>query len=110
MQESAPAPFESIPMSGMRRAIASRLQTSKQQSPHFRLSVDLDLERLLAFRQEINREVPGVKISVNDLLVKACARRWWPCQTSTSSLMKRHKVSAALRMPIFRWLLRCLTG
>ena len=73
VQESAPTPFESIPMSGMRRAIASRLQTSKQQSPHFRLSVDLDLERLLAFRQEINREVPGVKISVNDLLVKACA-------------------------------------
>lgn len=60
-------------MSGMRRAIASRLQTSKQQSPHFRLSVDLDLERLLALRQDINREVPGVKISVNDLLVKACA-------------------------------------
>lgn len=73
VQESAPTPFESIPMSGMRRAIASRLQTSKQQSPHFRLSVDIDLERLLAFRQEINREVPGVKISVNDLLVKACA-------------------------------------
>ncbi|MEB6483759.1 2-oxo acid dehydrogenase subunit E2 [Klebsiella quasipneumoniae] len=73
VQESAPAPYESIPMSGMRRAIASRLQTSKQQSPHFRLSVDLDLERLLALRQEINREVPGVKISVNDLLVKACA-------------------------------------
>ncbi len=77
---------------------------------HFRLSVDLDLERLLAFRQEINREVPGVKISVNDLLVKACARRWWPCLTSISSLMKRHKVSAALRMPTFRWPLRCLPG
>ncbi|HIE8896893.1 TPA: 2-oxo acid dehydrogenase subunit E2 [Klebsiella quasipneumoniae subsp. similipneumoniae] len=73
VQESAPAPFESIPMSGMRRAIASRLQTSKQQSPHFRLNVDLDLERLLALRQDINREVPGAKISVNDLLVKACA-------------------------------------
>ncbi|TYF89188.1 diaminohydroxyphosphoribosylaminopyrimidine deaminase [Klebsiella quasipneumoniae] len=73
VQESTPVPLESIPMSGMRRAIASRLQTSKQQSPHFRLSVDLDLERLLALRQEINRELPGVKISVNDLLVKACA-------------------------------------
>lgn len=97
-------------MSGMRRAIASRLQTSKQQSPHFRLSVDLDLERLLALRQDINREVPGVKISVNDLLVKACAPRWWPCLTSISSLMKRHKVSAALRMPTFRWPLRCLPG
>ncbi|PJR62403.1 2-oxo acid dehydrogenase subunit E2 [Raoultella sp. T31] len=73
VQESIPATFENIPMSGMRRAIAARLQTSKQQSPHFRLSVDLDLERLLALRQEINSEVPGVKISVNDLLVKACA-------------------------------------
>ncbi len=46
---------------------------SKQHAPHFRLTVDLDLERLLALRKEINSEVPGVKISVNDMLVKACA-------------------------------------
>ncbi|MEY8709885.1 2-oxo acid dehydrogenase subunit E2 [Mangrovibacter phragmitis] len=71
-QENVPATFESIPLSGMRRAIASRLQMSKQHSPHFRLTADLDLERLLALRKEINSEVPGVKISVNDLLVKAC--------------------------------------
>ncbi len=45
----------------------------QQRSPHFRLSVDLDLERLLALRQDINREVPGVKISVNGTAVKACA-------------------------------------
>jgi hypothetical protein len=57
----------------MRRAIAGRLQMSKQHAPHFRLTVDLDLERLLALRKEINSEVPGVKISVNDMLVKACA-------------------------------------
>jgi pyruvate dehydrogenase E2 component (dihydrolipoamide acetyltransferase) len=46
---------------------------SKQNSPHFRLTADLDLERLLALRKEINSAVPAVKISVNDLLVKACA-------------------------------------
>jgi pyruvate dehydrogenase E2 component (dihydrolipoamide acetyltransferase) len=50
------------------------LQASKQHSPHFRLIADLDLERLLALRKEINLGAPGVKISVNDLLVKACAQ------------------------------------
>jgi pyruvate dehydrogenase E2 component (dihydrolipoamide acetyltransferase) len=70
----APAAFENLPMSGMRRAIATRLQASKQRSPHFRLIADLDLERLLALRKEINLGAPGVKISVNDLLVKACAQ------------------------------------
>ncbi|WP_454878408.1 2-oxo acid dehydrogenase subunit E2 [Serratia inhibens] len=73
-QEAASATFENLPMSGMRRAIATRLQASKQHSPHFRLVGDLDLERLLALRKEINLGAPGVKISVNDLLVKACAQ------------------------------------
>ncbi|MEB7600770.1 2-oxo acid dehydrogenase subunit E2 [Raoultella terrigena] len=73
VQTAPPAAFETLPLSGMRRAIAARLQMSKQNSPHFRLTADLDLERLLALRKEINSAVPGVKISVNDLLVKACA-------------------------------------
>lgn len=67
------AAFETLPMSSMRKAIAARLQISKQHAPHFRLTVDLDLDRLLALRKEINGDVPGVKISVNDMLVKACA-------------------------------------
>lgn len=65
--------FESLPMSGMRKAIATRLQASKRNAPHFRLNIDLDLENLLAVRAEINRTVPAVKLSVNDLLIKACA-------------------------------------
>lgn len=72
-QRTPEAAFETAPMSGMRKAIAARLQMSKQHAPHFRLVVDLDLERLLALRKEINSDVPGVKISLNDLLVKACA-------------------------------------
>lgn len=72
-QATSATAFETLPMSSMRRAIAGRLQMSKQHSPHFRLTVDLDLERLLALRKEINSEVPGVKISVNDMLIKSCA-------------------------------------
>lgn len=60
-------------MPGMWQAAVSRLRTSEQQSPHFRSSINLDLGRPLASRQGINCEVPGVRISVNDLLAKACA-------------------------------------
>lgn len=70
---TAASDFENVPMSGMRRAIAARLQESKHNSPHFRLTVDLDLDRLSAFRKEVNASIPGVKVSVNDLLIKACA-------------------------------------
>jgi len=66
--------FETLPMNGMRKAIAARLQASKREAPHFRLHADLDLERLLALRAEINASVPAVKLSVNDLLIKACAQ------------------------------------
>ncbi|WP_459205302.1 2-oxo acid dehydrogenase subunit E2 [Pseudomonas sp. MLB6B] len=71
---SAPAAFDTLPMNGMRKAIAARLQASKREAPHFRLHADFDLERLLALRSEINAAVPAVKLSVNDLLIKACAQ------------------------------------
>lgn len=73
-EASAVPDVENLPMSGMRRAIAARLQESKRNAPHFRLTVDLDLERLLALRKEVNAGLPGVKVSVNDLLVKACGQ------------------------------------
>lgn len=63
-----------IPMSAMRRVIAARLQSSKQSAPHYRVSMDFDLEALLAIREAINAAVPGLKISVNDMLVKASAQ------------------------------------
>lgn len=64
--------YEVTAMSGMRRAIATRLQASKRDAPHFRLQVDLALDRLLALRKEINAAVPSVKLSVTDMLIKAC--------------------------------------
>lgn len=62
------------PLSAMRRTIAARLQASKQSAPHYRVSMDLDLEALLALRDTLNAAVPGLKISVNDMLVKASAQ------------------------------------
>ncbi|MFC9358556.1 2-oxo acid dehydrogenase subunit E2 [Rhodococcus sp. NPDC057014] len=65
--------FETIPFNSMRKAIGQRLQESKRNAPHFRLSADLEIDNLLALRTEINATVPAVKLSVNDFVVKACA-------------------------------------
>jgi pyruvate dehydrogenase E2 component (dihydrolipoamide acetyltransferase) len=60
----------------MRKTIAKRLTQSKQEAPHIYLSVDVNLDKLLALRGEINSmlEKQGVKVSVNDMLVKALGR------------------------------------
>ena len=60
-------------MSGMRKAIATRLQRAKQEAPHFRLSCDLNMQALEQLHLEINQSTPEVKLSINDLLVKATA-------------------------------------
>ncbi|WP_234179072.1 pyruvate dehydrogenase complex dihydrolipoamide acetyltransferase [Sphingopyxis sp. NFH-91] len=79
----APAqPFETdIPhsaekLSNMRKTIARRLTQSKQEVPHIYLTVDVQLDKLLKLRGELNAalEPQGVKLSVNDLLIKALAK------------------------------------
>ena len=66
---------EIIPLSRMRRAIADGTVRSKSNTPHFYVTVEADVEPLLALRAEINQALAdrGVKISVNDLLIKALA-------------------------------------
>ena len=60
--------------SAMRRVIAERLQQSKQKAPHFYLTVDCEIDNLLQARKALNEVAPeGVKISVNDMVVKAAA-------------------------------------
>ena len=62
------------PNSQMRRIIASRLQESKQTAPHFYLTIDCEIDALLAARRQMNDQAPeGVKISVNDLVIRAAA-------------------------------------
>ena len=67
------AKFTTVAMNGMRKAIASRLQAAKRNAPHFRLTIDLNVESLQALRQQINSTVPHVKLSINDMLIKAAA-------------------------------------
>ncbi|MBI2253941.1 MAG: pyruvate dehydrogenase complex dihydrolipoamide acetyltransferase [Proteobacteria bacterium] len=70
--------FELIPHTSMRKTIARRLQESKQFVPHFYLTVDCEIDKLLKLREEVNaaspKDGPGAyKVSVNDFVVKASA-------------------------------------
>jgi pyruvate dehydrogenase E2 component (dihydrolipoamide acetyltransferase) len=69
-------PHEAIKLSNIRKTIARRLTESKQQIPHIYLTVDINLDALLKLRGELNAglESRGVKLSVNDLLIKALAQ------------------------------------
>jgi len=70
----APDSYELKPLDGVRKVVAKRLTTSFMQVPHFPLTIDLELDHLLASRAAINAAAPdGIKVSVNDLLIKACA-------------------------------------
>lgn len=66
-----------IPHSNIRKVVARRLTESKQQVPHFYLTVDCEIDALLALRKEANQQVVNgdvdYKLSLNDFIIKACA-------------------------------------
>ncbi|MEK6746731.1 MAG: pyruvate dehydrogenase complex dihydrolipoamide acetyltransferase [Pseudomonadota bacterium] len=77
-----PTEFTKIPNNNMRKVIARRLTESKQTVPHFYLTIDCELDRLLEVRKEINFDAeavagkdkkPAYKLSVNDFIIKATA-------------------------------------
>jgi pyruvate dehydrogenase E2 component (dihydrolipoamide acetyltransferase) len=75
-----PGSFEEVPHDSMRKTIARRLTESKQTIPHFYLTVDCELDALLALREQINGAAPkdkdgkpAYKVSVNDFVIKALA-------------------------------------
>lgn len=65
--------FEEIPLTGMRKTIAKRLTESKQTIPHFYLTIECELDNLLATRKELNSRSDDYKISVNDFVIRASA-------------------------------------
>ncbi|HEY6381676.1 MAG TPA: 2-oxo acid dehydrogenase subunit E2, partial [Pseudolabrys sp.] len=72
--------YEEVPLSSMRRTIATRLVEAKQTVPHFYLTTDLDVGRLMAMREEANAAAPkskdgqlAFKLSLNDFVIKAWA-------------------------------------
>jgi pyruvate dehydrogenase E2 component (dihydrolipoamide acetyltransferase) len=69
-------PHEEIKLSNIRKTIARRLTEAKQQVPHIYLTVDIQLDALLKLRGELNKGLEGrnIKLSVNDLMIKALAQ------------------------------------
>jgi pyruvate dehydrogenase E2 component (dihydrolipoamide acetyltransferase) len=108
-----PGSYEVIPHDGMRRTIAQRLTASIQTIPHFYLTMDCEIGKLLAAREEINAAAPKdkekkpfYKLSVNDFVIKAMAialQRIPNCNVSwTESGMLKHKhsdIGVAVAMP-----------
>jgi pyruvate dehydrogenase E2 component (dihydrolipoyllysine-residue acetyltransferase) len=108
-----PGSYEIMPHDGMRRTIAQRLTASVQNVPHFYLTIDCDIGKLLAAREEINAAAPKdkekkplYKISVNDFVIKAMAialQKIPNCNVSwTESGMLKHKhsdIGVAVAMP-----------
>jgi len=68
--------YDLVPLDGMRKVIARRLTDSFRDIPHFPLTVDVELDNLLAARAKINSalEAQGIKVSVNDIVIKAVAQ------------------------------------
>ena len=108
-----PGSYEIVPHDGMRRTIAQRLTASVQTVPHFYLTMDCDIGKLLAAREEINAAAPKdkekkplYKLSVNDFVIKAMAialQRIPNTNVSwTESGMLKHKhsdIGVAVAMP-----------
>ena len=101
-------PHEVVKLSGMRKTIARRLTESKQNVPHIYLTVDIRLDALLKLRGELNAslESRGIKLSVNDMLIKALgvALREVPaCNVSfagdTMLQYSRSDISVAVSIP-----------
>ena len=67
--------YDELPNNNIRKVVARRLTESKQQAPHFYLSIDCQIDALLKLRADLNAraETDGVKLSVNDLVIKAAA-------------------------------------
>jgi len=67
--------YEEVKLDGMRKTVAARLTEAKQTIPHFYLRRDIKLDALLKFRSQLNKQLEGrgVKLSVNDFIIKACA-------------------------------------
>jgi pyruvate dehydrogenase E2 component (dihydrolipoamide acetyltransferase) len=102
------APYEAVKLGNVRKVIARRLTEAKQTIPHIYLTVDIRLDALLKLRGELNKslEADGVKLSVNDLLIKALARalqRVPQCNVSfqgdTLLQFSRQDISVAVAAP-----------
>ncbi len=61
------------PLSPLRKVIAARMMEAKQTIPHYRVAIDIEVDKLLSQRKQFNVDNPESKISINDFIIKACA-------------------------------------
>ncbi|MCB9844591.1 MAG: 2-oxo acid dehydrogenase subunit E2 [Phycisphaeraceae bacterium] len=112
MAPAAALEHRTVELSNMRATIARRLVESKTTIPHYQVSVDVDMEALLALRGQLNEQLEGqgVKLSVNDFLVRACAiamhqhpfvnSRWGGSASSPSiEIMGDVNIGVAIALP-----------
>jgi pyruvate dehydrogenase E2 component (dihydrolipoamide acetyltransferase) len=101
-------PHEAVKLSNMRKTIARRLTEAKQTIPHYYLTIDIQLDALLKLRSELNKglEPRGIKLSVNDLLIKALATALMEVPTANVSFtgdqmlkFSRADISVAVAIP-----------
>ncbi|WP_244194510.1 dihydrolipoamide acetyltransferase family protein [Amycolatopsis echigonensis] len=98
---------EEVPLTRVRRLTAQRLAASAQQAPHFYLSRVVDADALVAFRAQVNTDLAdaGVRVSVTDLLVKACAQALIAHPEVNSSwgetrLLRHHRVHIGIAVAL----------
>lgn len=98
--------YEDVPASQMRKAITKGLNASQFGAPHFYLTMDIDMDKTIEARKSINETAP-VKISFNDIVVKAVAaalrqhpdvNTYW--MSDTNSIRKNHHISVGVAMAI----------
>ncbi len=103
-------PFTELPLTTMRKVIARRLLEAKQTQPHFYLSIDCRIDKLLELRKELNDSAPegegGYKLSVNDFVIRASALALRKVPAANASwtdsairLYKRADISVAVAIP-----------
>jgi pyruvate dehydrogenase E2 component (dihydrolipoamide acetyltransferase) len=101
----------SVPLSNMRRTIAARLVESKTTIPHYQVTVSARMDALMALRTQLNEQLAsqGVKLSVNDFIVRACAlsmhahpfinSRWNPSRgAETIELLEQVNIGVAISL------------
>lgn len=97
--------YEEIKLNSMRKTIARRLTESKQTVPHFYLTIDIELDSLLALRKDLNSRSDAYKISVNDFIVRASALalRKHPeinSQFTENAILQHRKVDVSVAVAI----------
>ena len=103
----APGSYDLIPLDGMKKTIARRMTDSFRDVPHFPLSIDLEIDRLLEARTKVNALLndEGVRVSVNDIVIKAAALALMRVPDANASYMpegiaRHHHADVAMAVAI----------